>query len=50
MFERFIRLGWPEIQDYMEHPDYPEKCYFDSSKNSWFIPEDWLYWINPNEN
>lgn len=45
---KYIKIEWPEIQDYMEHEDYKEECYFDSTKNVWFIPEDWLetysYW------
>jgi len=38
---KYIALDWPEIQDYMNNPDYPDKCYFDPDKNVWFIPEDW---------
>lgn len=38
---KYIKLDWPEIQDYMHHPDYQEECFFDASKNAWFIPEDW---------
>ena len=37
----YIKVDWPEIQDYMNHPDYPEECYFDSEKNVWFIPDFW---------
>lgn len=40
----YIKVAWPEIQDYMEHPNYPEDCYFDPSKGVWFIPEDWTDW------
>mgnify|MGYP007022113537 CR=1 FL=1 len=36
-----VKIGWPEIQDYMNNPDYPEECYFDPSKNCWFIPDTW---------
>lgn len=43
---KYILVEWPEIQEYMEHPDYPEDCYFDSKKNVWFIPEDWEYWLD----
>jgi hypothetical protein len=39
--EKYIKVEWPEIQDYMDNPDYPEVCYFDPQKNCWFIPEDW---------
>lgn len=38
---KYIMVEWPEIQDYMNNIDYPEKCYFDPEKNVWFIPEDW---------
>lgn len=38
---KYIAIGWPEIQDYMDNPDYPEKCYFDPVKNVWFVPENW---------
>jgi hypothetical protein len=34
-------VEWPDIQDYMDNPDYPEKCYFDPNKNVWFVPETW---------
>ena len=37
----YRKVGWPEIQDYMDRPDYPEECYFDPDKDCWFIPEDW---------
>ena len=38
---KYIKVEWPEIQDYMDNPGYPEECYFDPNKNSWFIPEQW---------
>jgi hypothetical protein len=38
---RYILVEWPDIQDYMDNPDYPEKCYFDPNKNVWFVPEIW---------
>ena len=38
---KYIMVEWPDIQDYMNNIDYPEKCYFDPEKNVWFIPEDW---------
>jgi hypothetical protein len=38
---KYIRVGWPEIQDYMDRIDYQEKVGFDPIKNAWFIPEDW---------
>ena len=41
MNKKYIKIEWPDIQKYMEHPDYPEDCYFDPNKNVWFIPESW---------
>lgn len=38
---KYIVVGWPEIQDYMNNPGYPEDCLFDSEKNEWAIPENW---------
>lgn len=38
---KYIKVEWPEIQDYMDNPDYPEECFFDPKKNVWFIPEWW---------
>ena len=38
---KYKKVLWPEIQDYMNHPDYPEECYFDPKKDCWFIPEEW---------
>lgn len=38
---KYIKVEWPEIQDYMNHPKYNEECYFDPDKNCWFIPEEW---------
>ena len=38
---KYILIGWPEIQDYINNPNYPYDCYFDPIENVWFIPEDW---------
>ena len=38
---KYIKVEWPEIQDYMDNPEYTEECYFDPNKNAWFVPEDW---------
>ena len=38
---KYVKVEWPEIQDYMDHPNYPKECYFDPIKNTWFIPEYW---------
>lgn len=40
MIDLYRKVGWPEIQDYMNNPEYPKECYFDPGKNVWFIP-DW---------
>ena len=37
---KYIKIEWPEIQDYMERENFQE-CYFDYRKNVWFIPEWW---------
>lgn len=38
---KYVKVEWPEIQDYMDNPEYPEECYFDPNKTCWFIPEWW---------
>lgn len=38
---KYIKVEWPDIQDYMNNPEYPEECFFDPKKNVWFIPEWW---------
>ena len=38
---KYIAIGWPEIQDYMDNPDYPERCFYDPKEDVWLIPEDW---------
>ena len=38
---KYVKVEWPEIQDYMDHPDYDEDCYFDPDKNVWFVPDIW---------
>ena len=37
---KYIKVGWPEIQDYMMNPKYPEDCHFDPINNCWFVPEN----------
>ena len=41
MTDLYRKVEWPEIQDYMNNPDYPKECYFDPDKNCWFIPVEW---------
>ena len=38
---KYIKVGWPEIQDYMMREDYNENVYFDPRRNCWFIPDTW---------
>lgn len=38
---KYVKVEWPDIQDYMNNPEYPEECYFDPEKNAWFIPDWW---------
>ena len=38
---KYIKVEWPEIQDYMSNPEYNKECYFDPRKNCWFIPDTW---------
>lgn len=39
--KKYILVKWPEIQNYMDNPNYPEEVYFDPDENVWFVPEDW---------
>lgn len=38
---KYVKVGWPEIQDYMGNPEFSEECYFDPIKNVWLIPDWW---------
>ena len=38
---KYIRVEWPDIQEYMDKPYYPEDVYFDPKKNVWFVPEEY---------
>jgi len=38
---KYIKVGWPEIQDYMDKKDYNENVYYDPRRDCWFIPEIW---------
>lgn len=38
---KYVKVEWPEIQDYMNNEDFREECFFDPQKNVWFIPEWW---------
>lgn len=43
----YIEMTWPEIQDYMDNPGYPEEVGFDPQKDKWYIPKEW-YEANRN--
>ena len=38
---KYIKVDWPDVQEFMTNPNWNEECYFDPIKNAWFIPEDW---------
>ena len=38
---KYVKVEWPEIQNYMSNPEYNKECYFDPRKNCWFIPDTW---------
>ena len=37
---KYIKTDWPEYQEFMERPDFHERCFFCAEDNSYFIPED----------
>jgi len=37
---KYVKVEWPEIQDYMLNPRYREEVSYDINKNCWFVPED----------
>ena len=37
---KYIKVDWPEYQEFMEYPDFREICFFCAEDNSYFIPED----------
>lgn len=38
---KYIKVEWPEIQDYMNNKGYPDEVGFDPIQNVWYIPEHW---------
>ena len=38
---KYIKVDWPDVQEFMTNPNWNEECYFDPIKNVWFIPEWW---------
>lgn len=47
---KYVKVEWPEIQNYMDHPNYSEECCYDAQKNVWFIPESWNLWLKEKTN
>lgn len=43
---KYIKVYWPEIQDYMDHPDYNKEVSYDPRKNCWFVPDEWEERVN----
>lgn len=41
---KYIEVGWPEIQDYMDKEDFSTEVSFDPEKNVWFVPEEWEFY------
>ena len=39
---KYIKVEWPDIQEYMNRPDWKENHYYDPTKDVWFIPESWI--------
>ena len=37
----YVRLPWPDYQEYMEHPDFREEAGFDVNSGDYFIPYKW---------
>ena len=37
---KYIKVSWPEYQEYMEHPYFRERSYYITEDNSYMIPED----------
>jgi hypothetical protein len=38
---KYVKVEWPEIQDYMCLSDFQEESFYDPQKNVWFIPDWW---------
>ncbi len=37
---KYIKADWPEYQEFMEHPNFHERCFHCADDDSYFIPED----------
>lgn len=38
---KYITVQWPDVQQYMAHPFWKEQHYYDPTKDTWLIPENW---------
>ena len=40
--QKYIKVDWPDYQEFDEHPRFKEECFFCSEtwSGSYFIPED----------
>ena len=38
---KYIAVEWPDIQYYMNNLNWKEDHYYDPTRDTWFIPEDW---------
>lgn len=38
--DKYIRVEWPEYQQFESHPKFKEECYYSADSNVYFIPED----------
>ena len=53
MIKKYIAIGWPDIQEYMEKENYREEVFFDPMKNTWLIPDYWvedITYLDDNDN
>lgn len=39
---KYVAVLWPDVQEYMSIPEFSQENYFDSRKNVWLIPEEWV--------
>lgn len=46
---KYIKVDWPEIQDFMFREDFSKASYFDSNKNAWFVPDFWEKLLETDE-
>lgn len=40
MKDIYVAVTWLEIQDFMEHEDYPTEVGFGPNMNLWFVPQE----------